>query len=166
MRAIPALLFSLLVVVATNVLAAGNAADTQARSELLSVFQGWTAAYEKGDLDGTMRIFAPDLVFAFQGGKDQTFDDLRQDYVGDFATRAPGTTWVPHIEEVYVEGSVGFVRSIWEWKVKSETGETQLKARNHSVDILSKSSGTWHIVRSFNYPEKWAPVRMSASRSS
>ena len=154
MRIAPALLFSLLLVIAADVSAANVAADANARSELLSVFQSWTAAYDKGDLDGTMRIFAAEVLFAFQGGKDQTYDDLRQGYVQDFATRTPGTTWVPHIEEVYVEGSAGFVRSIWELKVKSGKGETQTKARNRSVDILSKSSGTWRIIRSFNYPEK------------
>ena len=152
MRIVPALLFSILLVVTTNVSAASVAADD--RSELLSVFHTWTAAYDKGDLDGTMRIFAPEVLFAFQGGKDQTYDDLRQGYVQDFATRTAGTTWVPQIEEVYVEGSVGFVRSIWELKVKAETGETQTKVRNRSVDILSKRSGTWRIIRSFNYPEK------------
>jgi len=154
MRIVPVLLFALLLVVTTNVSAASVAANADARSELLSAFQSWIAAYDKGDLDGTMRIFAPEVLFALQGGKDQTYDDLRQGYVQDFATRRPGTTWVPHIEEVYVEGSVGFVRSIWELKVKSETGETQTKARNRSVDILSKRSGTWRIIRSFNYPEK------------
>src|SRR5262245_30064083 len=143
------ILLALLLVVTANVSAA-----VDARSELLSAFQSWIAAYDKGDLDGTMRIFAPEVLFAFQGGKDQTYDDLRQGYVQDFATRKPGTTWVPHIEEVYVEGSVGFVRSIWELKVKSETGEMKTKARNRSVDILSKSSGTWRIIRSFNYPDK------------
>jgi uncharacterized protein (TIGR02246 family) len=154
MRIVAASLFSLLLVVTTNVPAASVATDADVRLELLSVFQSWTVAYDEGDLDGTMRIFAPQVLFAFQGGKDQTYDDLRQGYIQDFATRTPGTTWVPKIEEVYVEGSVGFVRSIWELKVKSETGETQTKARNRSVDILSKSSGTWRIIRSFNYPEK------------
>lgn len=154
MHVVPALLFSLLLVATTNVSAASVAADADARSQMLSVFQNWTAAYDKGDLEGTMRIFAPDVLFAFQGGKDQTYDDLKQGYVQDFATRTPGTTWVPHIEEVYVDGSVGFVRSIWELKVKSGTAETQTKARNRSVDILSKSSGSWRIIRSLNYPEK------------
>jgi len=153
MRIVSALLCSCLLVVATGLLAAGVGVAADARSELLSVFQSWTTAYDKGDLDGTMRIFAPEVLFAFQGGKDQTYEDLRQGYVEDFATRKPGTTWVPHIEEAYVEGSVGFVRSIWELKVKAETGEIT-KARNRSVDILSKASGTWRIIRSFNYPEK------------
>jgi hypothetical protein len=57
---------------------------------LLSVFQSWTAAYDKGELDGTMRVFAPDVLFAFQGAKDQTYDDLKQGYVQDFATELLG----------------------------------------------------------------------------
>jgi uncharacterized protein (TIGR02246 family) len=154
MRILSTLLFPLFLALTTIVSAAGATSSADARSELLSVFQSWAAAYDKGDLSGTMRIFAPDVLFAFQGAKDQTYDDLRQGYVQDFATRTPGTTWVPHIEEVYVEGSLGFVRSIWELKVKSEGGEMQTKARNRSVDVLSSSSGPWRIIRSFNYPEK------------
>lgn len=154
MRIAFGLLCSFLLVVTPNVSPASLAADADARSELLSVFERWTAAYDKGELDETMRIFAPEVLFVFQGSKDQTYDDLRQGYVQDFATRKPGTTWVPHMEEVYVEGSVGFVRSIWELRVKTETGETRTKARNRSVDILSRGSGSWRIIRSFNYPEK------------
>lgn len=111
MRIFSASLASLLFVAVSNVSGANVVAEADARSELLSVFQSWTAAYDKGELDGTMRIFAPEVLFAFQGGKDQTYNDLRQGYVQDFATRTPGTTWVPQIEEVYAEGSVGFVRS-------------------------------------------------------
>jgi ketosteroid isomerase-like protein len=55
---------------------------------------------------------------------------------------------------VYVEGTVAIVRSVWELKVKSGSAETEVKARNRSVDILSKGSGSWRIIRSFNYPEK------------
>lgn len=134
--------------------ASAGAAPAQGPAELKSEFDRWAAAYDKGDLDGTMRIFAPDVVFQFQGGKDQGYDDLKRGYVGDFATRKPGTTWVPRIEEVHVEGSIGFVRSIWELRVKSPSGEAQVKARNRSVDILTRKSGDWRIIRSFNYPDK------------
>jgi len=128
--------------------------DAAGGTQVLHVFEQWTSAYEKGDMDGSMSIFAPSVVFAFQGSKDQNYEDLRKGYVQDFATRKPGTVWVPHIEEVYVEGSVAIVRSIWELKVKSGSAEPEVKARNRSVDILSKGSGSWHIIRSFNYPEK------------
>ena len=131
--------------------------DTAAGAQVLHVFEQWTSAYEKGDLDGSMSIFAPNVVFAFQGSKDQDYEDLRKGYVQDFATRKPGTVWVPRMEEVYVEGTMAIVRSIWELKVKTGSAELEVKARNRSVDIFSKASGTWHIIRSFNYPEKAAP---------
>ena len=128
--------------------------DTASGTQVLHVFEQWTSAYEKGDLDGSMSIFAPNVVFAFQGSKDQDYEGLRKGYVQDFATRGPGTVWVPRIEEVYVEGTVAIVRSVWELKVKSGSAQTEVKARNRSVDILSKGSGSWRIIRSFNYPEK------------
>ena len=128
--------------------------DAANGTQVLHVFEQWTSAYEKGDLNGSVSIFAPNVVFAFQGSKDQDYEALRKGYVQDFATRAPGTVWVPRIEEVYVEGTIAIVRSVWELKVQSGSGETQVKARNRSVDILSKGSGSWRIIRSFNYPEK------------
>lgn len=128
--------------------------DTASGTQVLHVFEQWTSAYEKGDLDGSMSIFAPSVVFVFQGSKDQGYEALRKGYVQDFATRQPGTVWIPRIEEVYVEGALAIVRSVWELQVKSGSAEAQVKARNRSVDILSKGSGSWHIIRSFNYPEK------------
>ena len=130
------------------------AGDTVAGAQVLQTFERWTIAYEKGDLDGTMSIFAPSVVFAFQGSKDQNYEDLRKGYVQDFAIRQPGTAWVAQLEEVYVEGTVAIVRSAWELRVKAGASETQMKARNRSVDILSRGSGGWQIIKSFNYPEK------------
>jgi uncharacterized protein (TIGR02246 family) len=139
---------------AAGLSAAQITGDRNAGAQVLQVFEQWTLAYDKGDLDGTMSIFAPDVVFIFQGAKDQSYEDLRKGYVQDFSSRQPGTSWVPQIEEVHVEGSMAIVRSVWELRVKSGSGETLVKARNRSVDILSKSSGAWRIIRSFNYPEK------------
>lgn len=134
--------------------AAETRGDPASAKQVLEVFQRWVQAYEKGDLPATMKIFAPDVVFAYQGSKDQTYEDLRRGYVQDFGARQPGTVWVAQLEEVYAEGTVAVVRSIWELRVRSATGEVQVKARNRSIDILSKASGSWHIIRSFNYPEK------------
>jgi uncharacterized protein (TIGR02246 family) len=135
-------------------LAAQLVGDTGVGEQVLQVFEKWTTAYERGDLDATMSIFAPNVLMVFQGAKDQNYEDLRKGYVEDFAKRQPGTEWVPEIEEVYTEGTVAIVRSVWKLRVKSASGEVQVKARNRSVDILSKRSGNWRIIRSFNYPEK------------
>ena len=149
------LLFGALVLLASTAFSATEmTGDRNGGAQVIQIFERWTHSYDKGDLDGTMSIFAPDVVFLFQGSKDQHYEDLRRGYVQDFSSRLPGTSWVPQIEEVHVEGTMAFVRSAWELRVKSGAGEPMVKARNRSVDILSKSSGAWRIIRSFNYPEK------------
>jgi ketosteroid isomerase-like protein len=127
--------------------------DAAAAGQVWSTFERWLAAYEQGDLESTMRIFDPEVVFAFQGGPDQSYADLRKGYVADFAARAPGTVWTPQIEEIHAEGKLAFVRSRWELRVTSG-GNTVVKERNRSIDIFHLSADGWKIIRSLNYPDR------------
>jgi ketosteroid isomerase-like protein len=127
--------------------------DARAAGEVSSTFERWLTAYEQGDLEATMRIFDPEVIFAFQGGPDQSYADLRKGYVADFAARAPGTVWAPRIEEIYAEGKLAFVRSRWELRVTSG-GNTVVKERNRSVDVFRHSADGWKIIRSLNYPDR------------
>jgi uncharacterized protein (TIGR02246 family) len=135
--------------------APGNlSGDTKASAEVWSTFQAWLHAYDAGDLTQIMAIFDRGVVFAFQGAKDQSYDHLRRSYESDLKTRTPGTTWVPDVEEIYSDGRLAFVRSIWELHVFSATTQDQVKARNRSLDVLRKEAGSWRIIRSINYPER------------
>jgi ketosteroid isomerase-like protein len=127
--------------------------DTAAAAQVWDTFDHWLKAYETGDLPGIMAIFAPDVVFEFQGSPDESFADLQRDYVADLKSRAPGTRWVPHVEEVHAEGSMAIVRSVWELLV----GE-RVTQRNRSMDVFHRQGADWRILRSINYPEP-APSR-------
>jgi ketosteroid isomerase-like protein len=127
--------------------------DAEAAGQVSSTFERWLTAYEQGDLESTMRIFDPEVVFAFQGGPDQTYAELRKGYVADFAARAPGTVWVPQIEEIYADSKLAFVRSRWELKVTTG-GNTVVKERNRSIDVFRRSADGWKIIRSLNYPDR------------
>jgi ketosteroid isomerase-like protein len=129
----------------------GDAADAR---KVWNTFEGWLGAYENGDLKSTMSIFDKDVIFAFQGAKDQGYAELERGYQADFASRAPGTVWVPVIDEVYADGGLAFVRSFWELRVKSANGGVEVKERNRSIDVLRRSAEGWKIVRSLNYPEQ------------
>jgi len=129
----------------------GDAGDAH---KVWNTFEAWLGAYEKGDLKSTMAIFDREVIFAFQGAKDQGYAELERGYQTDFASRAPGTVWVPVIDEVYADGSLAFVRSIWELRVKSANGGVEVKERNRSIDVLRRSAEGWKIIRSLNYPEK------------
>lgn len=129
--------------------------DVTAAGAVWSTFQRWLRAYDQADLDQTMAIFDPGVVFIFQGSRDQSYADLRKGYEQDFRPRADGTTWVPLVDEVYAEGSLAFVRATWELRVAVASGAaSRVKERNRSLDILRLSGGQWHIIRSFNFPEK------------
>jgi len=135
-----------------NSVLAGNPANT---AHVQKAFDRWVDAYSTGDLPKVMGIFDREVIFSFQGGTDQHYADLASSYACDFKTRKPGTVWVPQIEEIYANGSLAFVRSIWELRMTDTAGATTVKTRNRSIDVLRKNSaGQWHIFRSLNYPEK------------
>jgi uncharacterized protein (TIGR02246 family) len=129
------------------------AGDTAAGA-VWSTFQRWLQAYDRADIDQTMAIFDPNVVFIFQGSRDQSYADLRNAYEQDFRSRTPGTAWVPLVDEVYADGNVGFVRATWELRIPTPGGAPRVKERNRSLDILRRSDGRWRIIRSFNFPEK------------
>lgn len=128
--------------------------DTVQAAQVWDTFERWLAAYEAGDLDGIMAIFEPDVIFEFQGGPDASADMLRRDYVADLKSRAPGTRWVPRVEEVHADGDMAFVRSVWELRVGDKVAQ-----RNRSMDVFQRRDGRWRILRSINYPEKASAAR-------
>ena len=125
--------------------------DTGTAAQVWDTFDHWLHAYEQGDLPGIMAIFAPDVVFEFQGSPDESFADLQRDYTADLKSRAPGTRWVPRVEEVHAEGSMAIVRSVWELHVGDRVTQ-----RNRSMDVFHRQGADWRILRSINYPEKAA----------
>ena len=138
---------------AADVPLAGDAVKARAA---WGAFETWLVAYEKGDLAGVMAIFAPDVVFSWQGIPDQRLADLQAAYVADFESRAPGTAWVPQVEEVHAEGKLAFVRSRWEQVATAADGAKTVTARNRSIDVLRlDDDGQWRIFRSLNYPENY-----------
>ena len=123
--------------------------DAAAGAQVWNTFEHWLKAYDAGDLPGILAIFAPDVIFEFQGGPDASLADLRRDYEADLKSRAPGTRWVPRVEEVHAEGSMAIVRSVWELHVGQRVTQ-----RNRSMDVFVRQGDDWRILRSINYPEK------------
>jgi uncharacterized protein (TIGR02246 family) len=130
--------------------------DLVASAEVWRTFESWLQAYATGDMQHVMTIFDREVVFEFQGSKDESFDDLRRDYDIDFKTRARGTTWKPRVEEVRAQGDMAFVRSVWELHVagQGDGAPETIAQRNRSLDVFCKHDGQWRIIRSINYPEK------------
>ena len=128
--------------------------DKARAAELWKQFENWLAAYEKADLDGVMEIFAKDAIFSFQGAPDAGYDDLESAYVADFASRKPGSKWVPIAEEIYAEGTMAIVRSRWELQMPDGKGGILTKERNRGLDVFRWTPDGWRLIRSLNYQEQ------------
>ena len=131
------------------------AGDHARAAEVWKSFESWLDAYSHGELEPVMAIFAPEVVFSFQGVADQGVEQLRASYVDDFRTRKPGVVWRPQVEEVYADGNLAFVRARWERVELTPGVEERIVAVNRSIDVLRREpDGAWRIIRSMNYPEK------------
>ena len=128
---------------------AAGACPTSGASDIRTAYDRWLAAYRAHDLDGTMAIFAPDVVFQFQGAPDTDWAGLKASYAQEFASRT-SAAWSPQFGSIEVSGDLAAAFS--EWRLMDGGAE---KAHNNSVDLFRRD-GTcrWHIVRSLNYPLK------------
>ena len=128
--------------------------DKARAAQLWKQFENWLVSYEKADLDGVMEIFARDAIFSFQGAPDASYDDLEAAYVADFASRKPGSTWVPIAEEVYAEGTMAIGRRRWELQAPDGKGGITTKERNRGLDVFRWTQDGWRLIRSLNYREQ------------
>src|SRR5208282_1451454 len=96
--------------------------DAKSSTEVWSSYQSWLQAYKVGDVAEIMAIFDRDVVFSFQGSKDQSYADLQRGYEVDLKERTPGTIWVPLVEQVYADSNLAFVRAAWELRVSNASG--------------------------------------------
>jgi len=141
------LLVSLL---AVGLMAPVHAKPADAESEVRAEFARWMAAYKDHDLAGTMAIFAADVRFAFQGGPDVGYAELKRSYEQDFKVKS-AAEWVGTIDEVQASGDLAAEFSTW--KFIDPAGN--MLAHNRGMDLLRRDAqGRWRIVRSLNYPVK------------
>jgi uncharacterized protein (TIGR02246 family) len=122
---------------------------TDGPAQIEAVYDRWLAAYRAHDLDGTMAIFAADVVFQFQGAPDASWSDLKASYAQEFASKSAGA-WSPEFRSVEVSDDLAAAFS--EWRL---VGGGAAKAHNNSIDLFKRDAAChWHIVRSLNYPLK------------
>ncbi len=115
--------------------------------ELRAAYERWQAAYKAHDLAATMAIFAPSILFQFQGAPDTDWAGLKAGYKREFASHS-AAAWSGQVSYIEASGDLADVFSEW---TLVEGGVA--KAHNNSVDVFRRDAACrWHIVRSLNYP--------------
>lgn len=122
-------------------------------ADVRAEFARWASAYRNCDLEETMRIFARQVRFQFEGSPDLGFEQLRATYSIACGGRS-GVSWRPRWEGVIVSGDMAAAFSTWTAVKVDEGGAPQVIRTNRSVDILRRNRRCgWKIVRSLSYPE-------------
>lgn len=131
--------------------AANTACPPATEASVRAAFDEWLVAFRARDLEGTMRIFDPEVRFAYQGLPDAGWNSLRQSYETEFAATAR-SEWRGEWEEVIVSGDLATAIARWREYVG---GASEPRSENRAVDILRRGEDCrWRIIRSLNYPAR------------
>lgn len=125
-----------------------RACGSASQAQVQEVFTGWTRAYEARNIEGVMSIFAPDVVFEFEGQAKQSYADLERGFRADFAQAdRADKNWVAEPDTIMLSGNMANVISTWRLQ---ENGRTREK--NRAANVLQRGADCrWRIVRSLNY---------------
>jgi ketosteroid isomerase-like protein len=132
---------------------AATAAEPMRLADASAAFAQWIKAYEMRDAEKLMSIFDKTLIYSAQGEGDQKFDELKTSYQGYFASRMPPTRWKAVPKEIFAQGDLTVVISIWEQRERTPSGVGELIQRTRSVDVFRRTPKGWKIVRTISYPE-------------
>ena len=122
-----------------------------AADEFQAQFDNWSRAYQAHDLDVSMRLFAPELVFESQDHPDLSFADLRAEFARQFAEMSH-PRWIGHVDDVVAAGEVATVFSTWK-AFAVRDGSQVLILTQRSADVFRPGAAcNWRITHSLNYP--------------
>jgi uncharacterized protein (TIGR02246 family) len=117
----------------------------------------WMAATRAGDLQTVLGLMTDDVVFLVAGrepfGKQQFAAQMKP---------APGTPLPPfdghsEIQEIRVVGDLAYLWSKLTVDVTMPDG-TRMKRAGHTLSVLRKTAGRWHLARDANL---LTPVNLS-----
>jgi len=116
-------------------------------ASITATYATWMESYRHKNLAGTMAIFAPDIVFSFQGSPDAGYAQLRDSYKQEFSAKTT-SQWIPTFEQPTADATLGVLVS--RWRLVSNGRD---RVHNRGLDVLRCTDGAWRIFRSMNYTE-------------
>lgn len=122
-----------------------------------SALDAWVTAYNAGDVDGVMNVWAGSVAGWYPGSETRGLVDTWNQYARISEPDFDGSICLD-IVEIDVEGDMAYVHDLW--TVRS-AGTSELL---RSFEIWRKQpSGDWRIVRWISYPETSASEQRTCS---
>jgi uncharacterized protein (TIGR02246 family) len=132
-------------------------ADTSSvdRKSFDKLYSDWTESFNKKDLVGTMKIFAPTCVASLPDATHKTYDQIDQGFRKLFADKEKSYQYTYDVHNIYQNGDLAAVRITWHLTV-NEKGKVVDKTNEHGLDVLQRDThGAWQIVNWVAFSEKY-----------
>jgi len=134
-------------------------ADTTAldRKSFDKLYSDWTMAFNKKDMVGTMRIFAPTCVASLPDATHKTYAQIDRGFKKLFADKEKSYRYTYDVHDIYHSGDLAAVRITWHLTV-TEKGKIADTTNEHGLDVLQRDKqGAWQIVNWVAFSEKYHP---------
>jgi steroid delta-isomerase len=129
-------------------------AEADAETAIRAALEQWRQDFNVRKAEHICDLFAPELLYDFQGLPEQNYTLLCDRLHKALASETPNITYGLRIKEVIVSGDLAVVRLTWistvtEADGASATGDEQ------GLDVFAKQAdGSWKIIRYIAYPER------------
>jgi len=113
--------------------------------------KNWNEAFNRGDLEACMDLFATNLVAIYSGQPDRGHAELRELLAPALKPSQQQYRYELQIEEIMVEKEMAFVRLIW--TLKTRQGASEEISRDRGLDVFKlQNDGRWRIIRFMAFP--------------
>jgi len=143
------------VLVAFAALAAVNLrAEPDPETAIRAALEQWRQDFNARKAEHICDLFAPELLYDFQGLPEQNYALLCDRLHKAMASETPNITYGLRIKEVIVAGDLAMVRLTWISTVTAADGTSEIDDEQ-GLDVFAKQpGGTWKIIRYIAYPER------------
>jgi ketosteroid isomerase-like protein len=128
-------------------------AETDPETAVRAALEQWRQDFNGRKSDHICDLFAPELLYDFQGLPEQNYALLCDRLNRALASETPNITYGLHIKEVIVSGDLAVVRLTW---ISTVTGADSASATDdeQGLDVFAKQAdGSWKIIRYIAYPD-------------
>jgi uncharacterized protein (TIGR02246 family) len=121
---------------------------------ITAALDAWPTAWADHNAPAVCDLFAPEVVFSFQGGDDRTYSQACAQFTTLVTSTDKTVSYLPpEIESIVVDGDLAAVRLIWTATITDSAGTVLETTREKGLDVFQRQDdGHWQISISYAYP--------------
>lgn len=126
--------------------------DVGGAEEVRRGIMAYTAAANRGDVDGLLSVFSRDVVLSYPGIPDEGLDQLAAGYRRMMTDPNVKAQTQPTIEEISVSGDLAYARLVWNTEVTdTRTGQRSTRRMKDLQIWRREPDGRWRFARGMHY---------------